>query len=311
MGYEKPSTKPTFYKAFFSSQWKFLIHTILQCMSAKRTSWKEFSSSMASTVICLSSGRKFIFCKYIFDSLVRNVDSTTKFYMYPRFLQLIIRKQVGDLSTHTTKYTSPALTQKEIDAEGDADEHVKEVNTGDAAKGDDNAAHKEVPTVAEAQSIPFPTPPSPPPSPPPQPPQDFPSTSQGRMIAKMDQDDVVVLKDDKEENKEVIDAVKDAEEAKEDETEPAEVQKVIDVVTTAKLITEVVTAASETVTAASAITTTVEAQVPAATTATLTAAPARVAATPSRRRKGVIIKDPEEGSATSTIIPAEVVFLPY
>nr|GFB56019.1 hypothetical protein [Tanacetum cinerariifolium] len=38
MGYEKPSTKLTFYKAFFSIQWKFLIHTILQCMSAKRTS---------------------------------------------------------------------------------------------------------------------------------------------------------------------------------------------------------------------------------------------------------------------------------
>nr|GEY41909.1 reverse transcriptase [Tanacetum cinerariifolium] len=34
MGYEKPSTKLTFYKAFFSSQWKFLIHTILQSMSA-------------------------------------------------------------------------------------------------------------------------------------------------------------------------------------------------------------------------------------------------------------------------------------
>nr|GEW57462.1 hypothetical protein [Tanacetum cinerariifolium] len=45
---------------------------------------------------------------------------------------------------------------------------------------------------------------------------------------------------------------------------------------------------------------------PAATTAvTLTAAPARVAATPSRRRKGVVIRDPEEESITSTIIPAE------
>nr|GEX66156.1 hypothetical protein [Tanacetum cinerariifolium] len=48
MGYEKPSTKLTFYKAFFSSQWKFLIHTILQSLSAKRTSWNEFSSAMAS-----------------------------------------------------------------------------------------------------------------------------------------------------------------------------------------------------------------------------------------------------------------------
>nr|GEU37445.1 synaptobrevin, longin-like domain protein [Tanacetum cinerariifolium] len=56
MGYEKPSTKLTFYKAFFSSQWKFLIHNILQCMSTKRTSWNEFSSSIASAVICLSTG---------------------------------------------------------------------------------------------------------------------------------------------------------------------------------------------------------------------------------------------------------------
>nr|GFD17136.1 hypothetical protein [Tanacetum cinerariifolium] len=47
MDYEKPSTKLTFYKDFFSSQWKFLIHTILQLMSAKRTLWNEFSSAMA------------------------------------------------------------------------------------------------------------------------------------------------------------------------------------------------------------------------------------------------------------------------
>nr|GEY56696.1 hypothetical protein [Tanacetum cinerariifolium] len=112
MGYENPSTKLTFYKAFFSPQWKFLIHTILQCMSAKRTSWNEFSSFMASAVICLSTGRKFNFSKYIVDILVRNMDSSSKFYMYPRFLQLMIRAQVGDLSSHTIKYLSPVLTQK-------------------------------------------------------------------------------------------------------------------------------------------------------------------------------------------------------
>nr|GEX61603.1 hypothetical protein [Tanacetum cinerariifolium] len=47
MGYEKPSTKLTYYKAFFSSQWKFLIHILLQSLSAKRTSWNEFNSAMA------------------------------------------------------------------------------------------------------------------------------------------------------------------------------------------------------------------------------------------------------------------------
>nr|GEV23204.1 hypothetical protein [Tanacetum cinerariifolium] len=227
MGYEKPSTKLTFYKAFFSIQWKFLIHTILQCMSAKRTSWNEFSSSMASAIICLSTSRKFNFSKYIFDSLVRNVDSPSKFYIYPCFLQLIIRKQVGNLSTHTTKYTSSALTQKvfanirrvgkgfsrvetplfegmlvaqEVE-EGDADENVENVNAGDVAKGDVSTAHGEVPTVAEEPSILSPTPPTPQS----QPSQDIPSTSQERMITEIEQDADVVLEDDKE----VVDDVKD------------------------------------------------------------------------------------------------------
>nr|GFD15018.1 hypothetical protein [Tanacetum cinerariifolium] len=88
----------------------------------------------------------------------------------------------------------------------------------------------------------------------------------------------------------------------EDETEPAEVQEVVDVVTTAKLITEVVTAASETITAASITITAAEAQV---LDVTLTAAPARVIAAPSRRKKGVVIRDPQEESTTSTIIPDE------
>nr|GFC80466.1 hypothetical protein [Tanacetum cinerariifolium] len=62
----------------------------------------------------------------------------------------------------------------------------------------------------------------------------------------------------------------------EDEIEPAKVQEVVDVVTTTKLITEVVIAASEIVNAVSAIITAAEAQVHATTTAaTLTAAPAR------------------------------------
>nr|GEY54735.1 hypothetical protein [Tanacetum cinerariifolium] len=57
-------------------------------------------------------GRKFNFSKYIFNSMVRNVDSPSKFLMYPQFLQVMINAQVDDLSSHNTKYTSPALTQK-------------------------------------------------------------------------------------------------------------------------------------------------------------------------------------------------------
>nr|GEV44395.1 uncharacterized mitochondrial protein AtMg00810-like [Tanacetum cinerariifolium] len=55
MGYEKPPPKLTFYKAFFFAQWKFLIHTLIHCLSAKWTAWNEFSCSMASVIICLAT----------------------------------------------------------------------------------------------------------------------------------------------------------------------------------------------------------------------------------------------------------------
>nr|GEX62628.1 hypothetical protein [Tanacetum cinerariifolium] len=58
------------------------------------------------------------------------------------------------------------MVEQEADEEGDADEHVEEVNYGDAAHGDDSAARGEVPTVTEEPSIPSPTPPTPPPQPP-------------------------------------------------------------------------------------------------------------------------------------------------
>nr|GEZ36929.1 xylulose kinase-1 [Tanacetum cinerariifolium] len=61
MGYEKPSQKLTFYRAFFSPQWKFLILTILQYLMAKTTAWNEFSSTMASAIIYLANNQKFHF----------------------------------------------------------------------------------------------------------------------------------------------------------------------------------------------------------------------------------------------------------
>ncbi|GJT61862.1 hypothetical protein Tco_1005395 [Tanacetum coccineum] len=112
MGYEKLSQKLTFYKAFFSPQWKFLIHTILQCLSATSTAWNGFSSTMASIIICLATNQKFNFSKHIFESMVKNVDSSVKFLMYPRFVQVFLDKQVGDMSTHDEIFVTPSHIKK-------------------------------------------------------------------------------------------------------------------------------------------------------------------------------------------------------
>nr|GEV00031.1 putative reverse transcriptase domain-containing protein [Tanacetum cinerariifolium] len=120
--------------------------------------------------------------------LLRNVDSSSKLYMYPRFLQLIFHAQV-------------VTTGVDVD---------------------------DVP-VADAE------PTSPTPTPTTQPPQDLPSTSQIEDASK--QEGIIVDLDvDKDVTLEDVDATKDAED---DKLEPAELKDVVELVTTAKLITEV------------------------------------------------------------------------
>ncbi|GKA26483.1 putative ribonuclease H-like domain-containing protein, partial [Tanacetum coccineum] len=112
MGYEPASDKLTFYKGLFSPQWKYLIHTILHCLSSKSTSWDQFSTNLASAIICLAKGQKFNFSKLIFDGMLRNLDPK-KFLMYPRFLQLFLNIQLPNLVIPFNDiHETPKLTKK-------------------------------------------------------------------------------------------------------------------------------------------------------------------------------------------------------
>ncbi|GKD92640.1 hypothetical protein Tco_1372477, partial [Tanacetum coccineum] len=113
MGYEGELNKLTFQKALFSPQWKYLIYTILHCLSSKSTSWNEFSINIASTVTCLATNQKFKFSKLIFDGLLRNLDtSKKKFLMYPRFLMVFLNNQIELGEPFNDVYVTPAHTQK-------------------------------------------------------------------------------------------------------------------------------------------------------------------------------------------------------
>nr|GEV58057.1 uncharacterized mitochondrial protein AtMg00810-like [Tanacetum cinerariifolium] len=273
MGYKKPSTKLTFFKEFFSSQYKFLIHTILQCMSAKRTSWNEFSFSMASDVICLSSGKGF-----------SGVET-------PLFEGMIVEQQV---------------------AKGDDEVYDEGVPAaGIVVEGDVNAADDVVPIAVEEPFIPPPQSPTPP-TPPPQPSHDIPSTSKDarismnllqdlmdtctaltRRVEHLELDNIsqaleitklkrrVKKLEKRNKVKEAKGVVVDAKDGQDDDVQDnADIQE---------------RTADTTITI-------VDVPIPTATTAlvpTLTAAPCR-------RIKGVVIRDPEESTTTtSTIIHSE------
>ncbi|GJW73718.1 putative ribonuclease H-like domain-containing protein [Tanacetum coccineum] len=110
MGYVTNSESLTFFKGHFSPQWKFFIYTILHC--SKKTAWDQFSSNIATTLIYLATSRRFNFSKFIFEAMVKNLDSPYKFLLYPRFIQPVLNKQQRLLLPHTRTSPTPTLTSK-------------------------------------------------------------------------------------------------------------------------------------------------------------------------------------------------------
>ncbi|KAJ9555302.1 hypothetical protein OSB04_009916 [Centaurea solstitialis] len=117
MGYTGSQTSLKYLKSQFCPQWRFLVHTLLHCFSKKSTSFGEFSSTMASALVCLATKQVFNFSQMIFDGLVYNLENIPNskvktFFMFPRFVQEVITKELTDVPTHGNIYKSSALGHK-------------------------------------------------------------------------------------------------------------------------------------------------------------------------------------------------------
>nr|GEY88620.1 hypothetical protein [Tanacetum cinerariifolium] len=227
---------------------------IRDSMSAKRTSWNEFSSAMASAVICLST---------------------------------------GDLSTHTTKYIFPALTQKVFANMKRAGKGCSGVGTslfegmlvarepeeqGDAEEqsNDDNAAEEPVTTVDDGEKLER---------------ANKVKTLKLRRLRKVgtsqriESSDDTIIKDVSNQGR-MIDEL--------DKDEGAVLMKENDETEEVKDITAQVEG-SETVNVAPVVPTVTTVVVPIITTA-----PVKVAVLSTRQRRRVVIRDPEEESSVKT-----------
>nr|GEY16359.1 uncharacterized mitochondrial protein AtMg00810-like [Tanacetum cinerariifolium] len=286
IGYEKLSTKLTFYKAFFSSQWKFLIHTILQSLSTKRTSWNEFSTTMASEVICLSKG----FETPLFEGMLAvrqpaEEEVTEAQVQVDAAIEENVPKDVAhdvipsppphDIPSPSQEPSSPPQQQQSspqappqgaefpIQLQQVLNARVKRLEKANMVKSSKLrrlrkvGASRRVESSADMEDV----------------------FNQGRIIDDMDRNEWIEL-------------VKDAEMTQKFK-KYSKVQEVVEVMTTAKLKTEVFTAAASQVSATSTT-------IPAAS-ATIPAAALTVVAAYTRRRKRVIIRDPKEELPLKTL----------
>nr|GEW31936.1 hypothetical protein [Tanacetum cinerariifolium] len=285
------------------------LHVYISCIKQFwNTAVVKCSDDVTRLQALVDKKRIVITEEYIFESLVRNVDSTSKFYMYPRVGKgfsgvetplfenmLAVRAADAEEEVHVP-------TQDDVVQENVIEEVATEVLDKCSAfvlrvKGLENANAtqqleiiklkarvkklerlnkvkslklrrlKKVGTSQRVESS-----------------EDVENVfNQGRMSVDMETDEGIELEVDQE---------KDAQ-------EDTKVQEAIKVVTTAKLITEVVTAAATQVAAAS---TPILAVKPAAKPKVLKIAAAALAVS-TRKRKGVVIRDPEEELHDDT--PAE------
>nr|GEV44854.1 putative ribonuclease H-like domain-containing protein [Tanacetum cinerariifolium] len=89
-----------------------IIFEQLILIGAKTTDWNEFSSTMASAIICLATNQKFNFSKYIFDHMVKNLEDGVKFLMFLIFVQVFLDSQVEGMLKHKEIYVTPSHTKK-------------------------------------------------------------------------------------------------------------------------------------------------------------------------------------------------------
>nr|GEV11962.1 putative ribonuclease H-like domain-containing protein [Tanacetum cinerariifolium] len=101
-------------------------------IGSKTTSWNEFSITMASAIICLANNQKFNFSKYILDNLKKNLEAGVPFYMFPRFIQVFINHQLGDMSYHKVTPLFGTMMVQALEEVGDLPTTVQNTPIPDA-----------------------------------------------------------------------------------------------------------------------------------------------------------------------------------
>ncbi|GKE45986.1 hypothetical protein Tco_1473270, partial [Tanacetum coccineum] len=121
IGYVITSDSLTFQKGHFSPQWKFFIHTILHCLSPKKTTWEKFSRNIATAIICLATNRTFNFSHLIFKAM-RMLFPHKKTFPTPTLTQKLFsnmkrapkRYSRVDIPLFPTMLTTPELSPSRI-----------------------------------------------------------------------------------------------------------------------------------------------------------------------------------------------------
>ncbi|KAJ0514197.1 hypothetical protein HanHA300_Chr10g0366851 [Helianthus annuus] len=90
-------------KSSLPLRYKFLLHVLIQCLSNRRSGYDVANNDLVGLMVALILNKPFNISKYIFANMKENLRRTgsvtggSKFWMYPRFLQMIMNVQHPNL----------------------------------------------------------------------------------------------------------------------------------------------------------------------------------------------------------------------
>ncbi|KAL9999120.1 hypothetical protein Hdeb2414_s0006g00220751 [Helianthus debilis subsp. tardiflorus] len=94
-------------KKYLPLKYKFLLHILIHCLSNKRSGYDLSPIDLTGLFTALILNKPFNISRYIFNNLKENSQrplpsdkqrTNTKFWLYPRFLQMLIDDQIPDLA---------------------------------------------------------------------------------------------------------------------------------------------------------------------------------------------------------------------
>ncbi|GKA06720.1 hypothetical protein Tco_0685944, partial [Tanacetum coccineum] len=108
----------------------------LERMGAKTTAWNEFSSTMASAIICLATNQTFNFSKYIFDNLVKHLEGGEDASKQGRKIKdldadakVTLVNETQEMNDNNLMFDTGVLEEQEIEFEKVVEEPVVSVAT--------------------------------------------------------------------------------------------------------------------------------------------------------------------------------------
>ncbi|GJS14154.1 hypothetical protein Tco_0408626 [Tanacetum coccineum] len=126
-------------------------------MGVKSTAWNEFSSSIASLIMCLATNQKFNLSKYIFDAMVKHLDGRDlSRRITPLFDTMMVQpvKEICEDSDNPTDSTPiPIIAQPYSSSQSKKDKLSKKVQRQEAEVPQDEVLDLQKAKDAQAKEI--------------------------------------------------------------------------------------------------------------------------------------------------------------